>query len=173
MSWLARLPPPVHPAPAAVPAMVTAIPGEGQAERLPKRGFGGGRVAPTPRDGDRAGPTAGDTPAGYHASPERGEGGGWRGSEGRAAPPASTPQRPPASVRPRGPSSPKRAPEPRGAPAPAPLHPRLDRASPRPSVGSPSARLTSIRSPIHAAMFPGSGRPGLGRLAVPPRQRSE
>lgn len=42
MSWLARLSPPVHPAPAAAPATVTAIPGEGRAERLPKRGFGGG-----------------------------------------------------------------------------------------------------------------------------------
>lgn len=56
---------------------------------------------------------------------------------------------------------------------PAPLHPRLYRASPRSSLGSLSARLTSIRSPMHAAMFPGRGRPGLGRLAVPPRQLSE
>ncbi|EGW06342.1 Major facilitator superfamily domain-containing protein 8 [Cricetulus griseus] len=38
---------------------------------------------------------------------------------------------------------------------------------------SASARLTSILSPMHAAMFPGIRGPGLGRVAVPPRQRSE
>lgn len=46
-------------------------------------------------------------------------------------------------------------------------------ASPGPSLSSSPARLTSILSPMHAAMFPGRRRPGLGRLAVPPRQRSE
>lgn len=165
MSWLARFPPPVHPAPAAAPATVTAIPGEGRAERLPKRGFGGG--VRTRRLG--LGPQRVTHLLGVSA---QWEGGREAGSEGRAAPPASPPQHPPAFVRPRhlvsGPPSPGERLRP-----PAPLHPRLYRASPGPSLCSPSARLTSIRSPMHAAMFPGRGRPGLGRLAVPPRQLSE
>lgn len=131
-------------------------------------------MAPTPRDGDRAGPTTGDTPVGYHAPRERGEGGeeGRLRGAGRSASLRHSTRPPPfargAPAHLSGPQSPGQRLRP-----PAPLHPRLDRASPRPSVSSPSARLTSIRSPMHAAMFPGRGCPGLGRLAVPPRQRSE
>lgn len=46
-------------------------------------------------------------------------------------------------------------------------------ASIGPSLSSAPAGLTSILSPMHAAMFPSRRRPGLGLLAVPPRQRSE
>lgn len=96
-----------------------------------------------------------------HGSGEREERRG--GSEGRAAPPASTTQHPPASVRPRGPSSPKRAPEPRAAPAPV---------RPAPPASGPSLTPTFRQLPVcppHLDPLPDARRHVPGPRAPRPR----